>query len=189
MKQLPGFGGAVNPRLLNAVNKAGKFVSSASVKPEHRIMGGDDDRIMRSAKQEIPSWDIPPWELPGGFRFDTMPHRGPLLRWLANVAFVCAALSFYPLTGCYFVFWIEESRIRHFFGAAAVLGLVATFLGSQVWRLAGGDLEAMRTGLIDPEGKWETKFAHDRAVNSIGLGLAAFLLWGMPVILKYFWNS
>jgi hypothetical protein len=157
-------------------------------------MACDDDKIGKSAKWGNPRWDIPPWEQPGGFRFDSLPHRGPLLRRLANVAFVCSALSSYPLPGCCFlscmlhdVFCIAESWIR-IFGAAAILGLLGSCLGLVVWILARGDLEAMRTGLIDPEGKWETKFGRDRAVDSFGLGFCAFLLWGAPVLFACLWN-
>jgi hypothetical protein len=90
-------------------------------------MAGDDDRIRQSVKWGIPPWDIPPWELTGGFRFDSLPHRGPLLRRLANVAFVCSTFLCYPLVGCWFVFcilvdvfYIAESWIK-LFGAAAIL--------------------------------------------------------------------
>jgi hypothetical protein len=46
----------------------------------------------------------------------------------------------------------------------------------------------MRTGLIDPEGKWETEFARDRAVDSFLVGLCSFLLWGMPALFAFLWN-
>lgn len=74
------------------------------------------------------------------------------------------------------------------FGVAAILCLVGSCLGLVVWILARGDLEAMRKGLIDPEGKWEIKFGRDRAVDSFALGLCAFLLWGVPVLLACLWN-
>jgi hypothetical protein len=157
-------------------------------------MTGDDNRIKQSAERnippwKIPPWDSPPWELPGGFRFDSLPHRGALLRRLANVAFVCSALSYYPIVGCFcfIILCIKESWIK-LFGTAAILGLLASCLGLVVWILARADLQAMRTELIDPEGKWETDFGRDRAVASFGLGLAAFLLWGAPVLLAYLWD-
>lgn len=152
-------------------------------------MAGHDDRVRQSAKWGTPPWDIPPWELPGGFRFDARPHRGPRLRRLANVAFVCSALSFCSLSGCYvFVFCIAESWTKLFGTAEAILGLLGSCLGLVVWILARGDLKEMRTGRIDQEGKWETKFGCDRAFLSFGLGLYAFLLWSLPVLLIYLWN-
>jgi hypothetical protein len=148
-------------------------------------MTGADDRIKLTTEGNIAPWSVPPWELPGGFRFDSQPHRGPLLRRLANAAFVCSMLSYYPILGsCCLVFCFEESWIK-IFGTAAVLGLLGSCLGLVVWLLARGDLEAMRTGLIDPEGKWETKFGRDRAVDSFGLGLGSLLMWTSPVLLVY----
>jgi hypothetical protein len=164
-------------------------------------MAGDGNRIKQSAARnippwKIPPWDIPPWELPGGFRFDLLPHRGPLLRRLANAAFVCSVLAYYPclppcLVYCCFILGIEESWTKlleswtKLFGMATILGLLGSVLGLTVGMLARGDLEAMRTGLIDPEGKWETKFGCDRAFNSFGLGLASFLLWSTPLLFAY----
>lgn len=146
-------------------------------------MVGDDDRAGKSAK-----WDIPPWELPGSFRFDSKPHRGPLLRRLANATFVCAILSLYPF-GCSIVFCIVESWINILLGVATILGLLRSGLGLVVWMLARGDLEEMRAGLTNPEGRWETEFGRDRAVLSFGLGLSSFLLWCpvflLPYLLRY----
>lgn len=151
-------------------------------------MARKDDRIRQSAKWGVSPWDIPPWELPGGFRFDSQPHRGPLLRRLANVAFVCSALAFCSLSGCYFVFCIAESWTKFFGAVEAILGLLGSCLGLVVWILARGDLEGMRTGRIDPGGKWETKFGCDRAFLSIGLGLFSLLLWIPPTLLIYLLN-
>lgn len=145
-------------------------------------MAGHDDRVRQSAKWGTPPWDIPPWELPGGFRFDARPHRGPRLRRLANVAFVCSVFSYYPLGGCCCIFfYIEESWIK-LLGAAVVLSLLGSGLGLVVWMLARQDLEEMRTGEIDSEGRWETKFGRDRAVDSFLLGFCSFLLWSSVVL-------
>jgi hypothetical protein len=57
--------------------------------------GEKDDRARRPA-----GWDVPPWELPGNFRLDCQPHRGPLLRRLANSGLVCAVVSWFPCGCC-----------------------------------------------------------------------------------------
>lgn len=148
-------------------------------------MACNDDRFRQSGKWGIPRWDIPPWELPGDIRFDSQPHRGPLLRRLANVAFVCSVLSYFPLFGCpyfiFYVFYVDESWITLFW-AASIVGLLSACLGLEVWMLARGDLEEMRTGLNDPEAKSETKFGRDRALDGFILGLGSFLLWSLPAL-------
>jgi hypothetical protein len=144
-------------------------------------MAGDHDKVGKSAK-----WDIPPWELPGGFRLDSKPHRGPLLRRLANIGFVCSLLSFYPF-GCFLFICIVESWIK-VLAAAVVLGLLGSGFGLVVWMLARGDLQDMRTGLTNPDGKWETQFGRDRAILSFVLGFFSFLLWGTGVLLAWLQN-
>jgi xanthine/uracil permease len=139
-------------------------------------MTGEGNRAWKS-----PHWDIPPWELPAGFRLDAKPHRGALLRRLANASFVCAAASFYPF-GCLLVFCIVESWVRILL-PAVVLGVFGWLLGLTVWVVARRDLEEMRFGTISQDGEGETQFARDRAALGLVCGFCSFLLWGTMLLL------
>jgi hypothetical protein len=105
--------------------------------------------------------DIPPWEQPGAVRRDCLPHRGPLLKGLANVTLVCGVLSW-----CLFV--------------PAVPGLLS---GLTAVILADGDLAKMERQEIDPQGKPETEWARRRAVWGIGLIGLWICVWVWSVLL------
>jgi hypothetical protein len=140
-------------------------------------MTGDDDRA-----EKHPKWDIPPWELPGNFRLDARPHRGPLLRRLANAAFVCAAVSFYPNV-CFLAICLVRSW-GMLFGPAVVLGLLGVGLALPTWVLARRDLQEMRKGRTCADGG-ETRFARDRAVVGFSLGLFSSLWSGTWLLSDY----
>jgi hypothetical protein len=141
-------------------------------------MAGDDIRAGKTAK-----WDLPPWELPGGFRFDAKPHRGPFVRRVANVGFVCSTAALYPIVATFFFCFVESYVLL--LAPAVALGLLGVILGLTAWVLAHQDLVEMQTGLTNPEGEGETRFAHDRAFVSFVLGLGCFLLWGAGALLDY----
>jgi hypothetical protein len=123
-----------------------------------------------------PGWEVPPWELPGNFRLDCEPHRGPLLRWLANAGFLCALTSFFPCV-CPLVFCLVPPDTVVLFAAPVGLSVLGASLGLTVWALARHDLGRMGKGLINPEGEWETKFAKKRAGACLGVSLVSLLLW------------
>jgi hypothetical protein len=81
--------------------------------------------------------DPRPWEQPGQWRRDGLPHRGRLLAVLGDVASLGAILG-----------WIIV--------VPAPVGLV---LGAVVWLLARRDLRLMASGLIDPAGRELTRGA------------------------------
>jgi hypothetical protein len=127
-------------------------------------------------------WDIPPWELPGGFRLDARPNRAWLLRRLANAGFVCAVVSYFPF-GCVVLICIVESWEK-VFGIAAVLGLLGWVLSLMAWLLARADLQEMRTGaMFSDDG--ETEFARNRAFLSLGLSVTSFVVWGTGALIAY----
>jgi hypothetical protein len=141
-------------------------------------MTGDDGGTRKSV-----NWDIPPWELPGNFRLDAKDHRGPLLRRLANVGFVCSIASLYPI-GFFFLICLVETWVN-LLAAAIVLGLIGSMFGLTAWLLARRDLEEMRTGETSTVGQEETKFGRDRGVLSFLVGLCSFLLWGVCALFEY----
>jgi hypothetical protein len=107
-----------------------------------------------------------PW-----LRRDAEPHRGPLLKLLANIADVLAILSI-----C-LVF-------------PSLLGLA---LGLVVRAVAGWDLKKMDAGLMDPRGLEEVKSAQGMGtraalLNGIVLGfygLMVLFIWLMTLLVRY----
>ena len=73
----------------------------------------------------------PPWLAPGHLRRDCEPHRGPLLTVLGLAALACGLGSVFVVV-------------------TAVIGLP---LGVAVSRMASHDLNRMRWGQMDPEGR------------------------------------
>ncbi len=126
------------------------------------------------------SWDDAPWELPGNCRLDSLPHRGQLLRWLANTSFLVALASYYPcvinfpIVCCLF----DQNKWQFFWIPAEILGLWAVVCGVGAVGIANSDLAAMRKGIVDPGGVYETGFARRRAVWGIVAGLGSIFLWG-----------
>jgi hypothetical protein len=140
------------------------------------VMTGNDD-----AAEDSPNWDIPPWELPGNFRRDAEPHRGPLLRKLADAGYVCSAASCCPfLFGVVFGVLDNVGPVR--FGGSGVIvlaiavGLLGVGLSIMTLVLARRDLAGMRSGLVDPTGEGETEFACGRAVRNTVWGFLSVLL-------------
>lgn len=106
--------------------------------------------------------ELPPWELPGHCRRDYRPHRGPLLRRLANTAFVLAVASYPGL--CLHAL------------LAVWVGLLGSGLGLATWTLARHDLVQMRGGSRDPAGEGETYFALGRAAWGCFMGVGPVLV-------------
>jgi hypothetical protein len=124
-------------------------------------------------RERADDWHVPPWQLPGNFRLDAEPHSGPLVRDLANAAWVGAVLSHACLPVCCL-------------GAPALVvgavALCAAFLGAVLapaaWLLAGRDLAGMEAGRIDRRGEGEAHFARQRGRVAFVLAVVAGLLWG-----------
>jgi hypothetical protein len=98
--------------------------------------------------------DPRPWEQPGGFRRDCLPHRGRLLGVVSTAAAVCAVL------GC-------------IVGFTAPLAVV---LGVGVWVVARRDLREMGAGRMDPAGREATEVARETGVWSLALTLLPLLV-------------
>jgi hypothetical protein len=108
--------------------------------------------------------DPRPWEQPGQWRRDGLPHRGRMLEVLASVAAVTAGLGW--------VFWIP-----------APVGVV---LGALVWLLARRDRRLMDAGVMDPAGRGPTENASVGAAAAVCVGLMPALVlcwWGWRLLL------
>jgi hypothetical protein len=103
--------------------------------------------------------DPRPWERPGAVRKDVAPHRGKLLRALANASRACGIAALV-------------------LGAPALLG-VPLALATRI--MVEHDLERMGTGRLDPRGRAETWAAGERANHALALGFMApfisLMLW------------
>src|SRR5438067_5523285 len=86
--------------------------------------------------------DPRPWEDPGQWRRDALPHRGHLLNRLGTAAVVCTFL------GC----------------CLGVPGLAGLVLGAVAWHLAAHDLREMAAGRMDPRGEGLTHRAWSKGV-------------------------
>jgi hypothetical protein len=93
--------------------------------------------------------DPRPWEEPGQWRWDGLPHRGSLLAVLAGVATVSAC------SGWVFV----------------VPAPVGVGLGLLVWLLARRGLRLMAAGLLDPAGEEQTGQAEQDGCVSFWVAL------------------
>jgi hypothetical protein len=100
-----------------------------------------------------------PWEQPGAVRKDVAPHRGQLLRALANVSLTCGVAGLV-------------------LGVPAVLALP---LGITTCVLANRDLERMGSGRLDPRGRVETWSACRRGEQAVALSLMG------PFVCLIFW--
>jgi hypothetical protein len=116
-----------------------------------------------------PNWEVPPWEMPGGFRLDCEPHHEPMLRWLANVALLCV-LSAIGLILAAPVLLLFANSLRAL-AVAPWLGSGGGLLGLSAWLLARRELAGMRAGRIDRSAEWGVRFARERgrAVFVVGL--------------------
>src|SRR5260221_7639047 len=92
-----------------------------------------------------PGWDVPPWLLPGNSRLDAEPHRGGLLRRLANASFLAALASLYPLACPLFAVTSTSLPDAFLWLVPAIgLGLLGGLGSLTVWVLAGRDLRGMQ---------------------------------------------
>jgi hypothetical protein len=100
-----------------------------------------------------PDSDPRPWEQPGQWRRDCLPHRGRLLSVVSTAAAVCALL------GC-------------ILGFTAPLAVV---LGVTVWVVARHDLRQMTAGRMDPAGREPTEIAQETAIWCLVLTILPLL--------------
>jgi hypothetical protein len=118
-----------------------------------------DDRVTDEPPGPEPWGELPPWELPGGFRFDGEPHRGPLLCELGHAALMAGWLSVLP--ACF-----------------PCCAPAAILLGMRVWTMTSRDLALMQRGQMDTRGQEATELGRCRARKAVFLALLGFLVWG-----------
>lgn len=121
-------------------------------------------------------WDVRPWEMPGNFRLDCEPHRGTLLRWMANLGlvFVLGALGLVMAVPVLYV--VDESLSRFAFTLFLWFVGAGELIGLATWWLARRELAGMCAGRIDPSGEWEVQFARDRGLATALQGLLVLLI-------------
>jgi hypothetical protein len=136
----------------------------------------------KDPKDQWPTeWDIPPWELPGNYRFDCEPHRGIFLRRLANASFVFAAFAL-GLSGFSLLVPTDVMHDLATYGLESVFGCLGMLFGVIAFLSASKELAGVRRGLINPEGQYETEFALRRALQGVLLGLISTPLWGALIL-------
>jgi hypothetical protein len=101
--------------------------------------------------------DPRPWQDPGAVRRDVEPHRSNVLRLLATVALVLGLSSF----------------------CLVVTGWVAVPLAWAVEGLAQRDLEKMKAGRMDPNGREDAERAHALAEYAGAAGGAGGFVCGL----------
>ena len=98
-----------------------------------------------------------PWEQSGDVRRDAEPHRGHLLRLLANFSVACGIVSF-----CTFF--------------PSIVGLL---LGLTAFVMARRDLKKMRAGVMDDQGREETENAWGHAFFGVILNFLLMVTLGL----------
>lgn len=117
---------------------------------------------------------VPPWELPGAFRRDGVPHRAGWLDALANAAYGACSLALLlsipavlaPVGG-----GVGGPDAKMFAALAAILALPALLLGTAALALARRDLGLMLRGLMDPSGQDRTAIAAKMGRDAVVFGL------------------
>jgi hypothetical protein len=104
-----------------------------------------------------PEADDPrPWLQPGAVRRDCEPHRGGLLRGLGIVSLVV------PFAGLVI---------------SPAIGIVAgVSLGLTIWVLAGRDLAKMDAGVMDPNGRRQTRSSRRWALAGVLVSVGLLVL-------------
>jgi hypothetical protein len=99
-----------------------------------------------------PDYDGSPRRRPplGGIRRDCDSHRGPMIQNMGNLTLLVGGLSL-----CTFGIGL----------------LVALPLGITTWMMANGDLEKMRSGEMEPQGKAQTESGRTSAITGMVLSL------------------
>ena len=97
----------------------------------------------------------------GPVRRDCEPHRGSLLAGMGNVTLFAGGLTL-----C----------------AAGIPLLLALPLGITTWVMANGDLEKMRTGEMEDQGRMQTEGARTSAITGIVLALFFAAGWALLVL-------
>jgi hypothetical protein len=106
-----------------------------------------------------------PWEERGAVRRDCAPHRGNVLRLLGGVALACGGLS-----------W-----------CLAVPALIGLPLGVAVWVVVQRDLDRMKAGAMDPQGRALTLQAMDWGIAGAVLSFMALFVFGLAVL--FVWHT
>jgi hypothetical protein len=97
----------------------------------------------------------------GRMRRDCVPHRGQLLSGMGSVTLIAGGLTL-----CMF----------------GVPLLVALPLGITTWVMAAGDLQKMRTGEMEEQGRGQTEVARTTAVFGVVLSLFFSAGWGLMLL-------
>jgi hypothetical protein len=142
-----------------------------------------DDRIT-----DEPPGDIPPWELPGGFRLDCEPHRGPFLQGSAFSAIAALLVSCGLAVLALFWFalthgrdgWVPEMILACVALASAACSSVALALGLSVQMMARRDLGH---GWMGPGGRQVAERARDMGQVAFGLAAGVMLFWALILLL------
>jgi hypothetical protein len=120
---------------------------------------------------------VRPWELPGAFRRDCEPHRGPLVVFLGRAAFALSfVLAAIPLVD------LPVLQAWRFPGwGLPLIPLAGTLPSLAVWALARHDLALIRGGWMDPAGESQVQegWRHGAAgmkVAALSVALS-YLLW------------
>jgi hypothetical protein len=104
---------------------------------------------------------VPPWEQPGCFRMDCVPHRGEILTGMAILGLIVSQLSM----------------------CLPLLLAIGMPLNTITWYLARLDLAKMSKGLMDPGGQKVTTDAQCTAVFAIAIGILWAAIWAMLLLL------
>jgi hypothetical protein len=113
--------------------------------------------------------DPRPWEQPGAVRRDREPHRGLWLRLAGGACCLGAPLSF----------GVAGGGLSSFIGLP---GLLAGAFGGAVWAAARLDLDKMRAGAMDPDGRLQTERAARLGGTALFVSLAGLAL-GLAILL------
>jgi hypothetical protein len=125
---------------------------------------------------------VRPWEVPGNVRRDRVPHRGLLLTVFGGAALFCGFAAFFLMVPAL----ISGLAAAPMFSGFAVLylmvpALIAMPLGIAVARMARRDLDRMRSGAMDPDGRRQAVRA--QLWGTVG-GWLCILSWA-PLMLLY----
>jgi hypothetical protein len=106
---------------------------------------------------ELDAQENLPWERGGAVRRDAEPHRGDLLQWSGDLAFMLAVLSF----------------------LLCPLVVVVMPFAVTVRVMAGLDLDRMAAGVMIREGENQTRQAWEKARQVMLLSGLAALCWAI----------
>jgi hypothetical protein len=111
-----------------------------------------------------PDEEVPPWEARGQIRRDCAPHRGSVLVLLGSGALVCGMLAV----------------------CLIVPGLFGLPFGLVIYVLSQRDLERMKAGTMDPDGRTLTIQGGELAVGGALLSLLGLIELTLGIALLVF---